>query len=110
LAARGATGAEARGEDGGVVAKQRVAGAQEAGEVGEGVMRKGAGGAVDDEEPGLVAPSGGGLRDEVFGQGVIKKLGGEWRHGGKMRLALAGVASFFRSSRRGYCAFSKAPT
>jgi hypothetical protein len=110
LAARGATGAEAGGEDGGVVAKQRVAGAQEAGQIGEGVMRNAAGGAVDDEQTGLVTPCGGGLRDEVFGQGIIEKLGVERRHGGKMRLALAGVASFFRSSRRGSCAISKAPT
>jgi hypothetical protein len=73
-------------------------------------MRNGAGGPVNDEQTGLVTPCGGGLRDEVFGQGIIKKLGVERRHGGKMRLALAGVASFFRSSRRGSCAISKAPT
>jgi hypothetical protein len=73
-------------------------------------MRNCAGGAVNYEQPGVVSPGGRGLRDEVFRQGVIKKLGVERRHGGKMRLALAGVASFFRSSRRGSCAFSKAPT
>jgi len=47
----------------------------------------------------LVAAYGGRLGDEVCGKVVIEEIGREWRHGGKMRLALAEVASFFRIPR-----------
>jgi len=79
-AAGGTFGVKAGGENGGVVAEKGVAGAEELRKVGEGVVRDGAGGAVDDHQARGVATRGGSLRDEVRRQGVIEEIGRE-RHG-----------------------------
>ena len=90
---------EAGGEDGGGVAEERIAGSEEARQISEGVMGERTGGAVDDEQARLVAARGGSLGDEARGEVVVEEIGGERRQEGKMRLALAEVASFFRSLR-----------
>jgi hypothetical protein len=68
------------GEHSGVVAKQRVAGTKETGQIGKRVVRDGVGGAIDDEQARLVATRSGRLRDQVWWKFVIEKVGGEW-HG-----------------------------
>ena len=74
-AAGGAFGVETGGENGGVVAKEGVAGAEESWEVGERVVGDGARGAINDHETRTVATRGGGLRDEMRRQGVIEEIG-----------------------------------
>jgi hypothetical protein len=89
---------ETRGEDGGVVAEEGVAGAQKTRELRKGMVRQCVSGAVDHEEARFVAAAGRRLSDEVRGKRVVEEVGGERRHGGSgdLRLAAAGFASFFR--------------
>ena len=70
-------------EHGSVVPKEGVAGAQEKWEVGKCMVRKRAGSAVDDQQARSVAASGGSLRDQMSGQVVVEKIGGERRHDGE---------------------------
>ena len=67
LAAGRTAGVEAGGEDRRGVAKKRVAGAEEARQIGERVVGERTGGAVDDEQARLVAARGGSLGDEARG-------------------------------------------
>ena len=81
-AAGGTLGVQACGEDGGVVAKERVSGAEEFGEVAENMVRDGLAGAIDDEEARSVAAGGRRLRDEAGGQVVVEERGRK-RHGSR---------------------------
>ena len=68
------------GKHGGVVAKQRVAGAKELRQVAEDRVGERAGGAVDDQQPGAIALRGGSLSDEAGWQVIVEKIGGQRRH------------------------------
>jgi len=74
-APRGTLGEEARRDDVGVVAEEGKTTADEVGQIGEDVVRNRAPGAVDDEQPRLVAARGGCLRDQLGRQGVVEERG-----------------------------------
>ncbi len=70
-------GMEARGQDGGIVAKKRVAGAQELRQIGERMVGEGVGGAIDHQQARLIATRSRHLRDQARREIVIEKIGGE---------------------------------
>ena len=82
-ATRRALRVQTGGKHRGVVAKQRVAGAKKAGQIGKGVVRDGAGGAIDDQQARLVATRGGRLGDQARRKFVVEKVGGEWHACGR---------------------------
>ena len=71
---------EPRRNNGGVVAKNPVASVQKTRQLGECGVFSRMRGAIDDEQARLIAAGGGGLRDQVRGQIVVEKFGGERRH------------------------------
>lgn len=71
-AGAGAGGVEAGGDDAAVVEDEEVAGVEEVGKVREGVVAKGAGGALEDKHAAGAADGGWRLRDEVFGEVVVE--------------------------------------
>ncbi len=72
---------QARGQHGGGVAEQRVAGPQVFAEIGEHAVLDAAGGAMHDEQARGVAARGGRLGDEPLGQRVVEEVGGKRGHG-----------------------------
>ena len=68
----GAGGVEACGEDARVVEDEEVAGLEEFWEVSKNMVGEGAGAAAKGEHAAGAADSGWSLRDEVFGEVVVK--------------------------------------
>src|ERR1019366_6120427 len=67
-------------ENGGGVAEERIARAEELRQIGKGVVRDGVRRAIDDEETRLVAARGGRLRDEVRREFGVEESSGQRRH------------------------------
>ena len=76
LATAGPLGMKPRGEDGDVIAKKRVPGAEKTWQLGKCGVFDGMSRAINDEQSRLVAARGGSLRDEMGRKGVVEKLGG----------------------------------
>jgi hypothetical protein len=83
VAAGGALGVKPGGQNGGVVAKEHVAASQELRQIGECVMRERAVGAIHDQQARSITTCGGRLGDEMRGERIVEKIGGEWWHGRK---------------------------
>lgn len=60
------------GNDAGIVEDEKIAGAKNVADIGKGAMGEGGAGAVEDEEPGLIAGRGGGMGDAVGGEKIIE--------------------------------------
>jgi hypothetical protein len=74
LAAGGLAPADHAGrDDAGVVEDEEVAGREEVRQLAEDAVLEFAGGAADDEEPGVVAPRRGVLGDEPVGKGIVEE-------------------------------------
>jgi hypothetical protein len=66
---------EARRDDGGIVTKQRVTGAQILGQIPELAMLDPVLGPVDHEQPRFIAPGGRPLGNKGFRQRIVKGVG-----------------------------------
>jgi len=73
--AGGPIGVEPSREDGGVITKEGIAGAQKVWKIGKRMVSQGAVGAINDKETRGIATRGRRLRDEVRRQVVIEEIG-----------------------------------
>ena len=71
---------ETCGQDSGVVPEQGITGVKESREIRKRVMRERVGCAIYDEQTRLIATRSGFLRDKVWRERVVEKIGGEIGH------------------------------